>query len=396
VSRLLVLLPDVPYPLDAGAKIRNHGLLRLLSADHEVDAIAFGAPARAAALAKLVRRFEIVPVTAHRSAAGRALDVARTGLPDMALRRFSAAFVGTLKCFLKEGAYDGVQAEGIEMAGYLAYVPEAKRIYDAHNAEFLLQRRFSKSAVSLAARLYSRVQWQRLERFERAIVRSCRLTLAVSQHDANQLRALAGSAATVHVVRNGIDAAAFSAGLPRADQPPNLLFLGKLDFRPNADALKWLVYEVLPPLVQAMPQVRLFAVGAAPPAWLVAAGQHDDRIAVTGYVADERPYLERCAALILPVRNGGGSRLKALIAMGSGLPIISTRVGIEGLEAEPDVHYLAAESPSDWVSGLQRLLGDAALRQRMARAGRLLVEQRYDWSAIQAEVRAAYQCFTCA
>jgi hypothetical protein len=100
VSRLLVLLPDVPYPLDAGAKIRNHGLLRLLSADHEVDAIAFGAPARAAALAKLVRRFEIVPVTAHRSAAGRALDVALTGLPDMALRRFSAAFVGTLKCFL--------------------------------------------------------------------------------------------------------------------------------------------------------------------------------------------------------------------------------------------------------------------------------------------------------
>ena len=101
--------------------------------------------------------------------------------------------------------------------------------------------------------------------------------------------------------------------------------------------------------------------------------------------------LDRCAALILPLRTGGGSRLKALIALASGVPIVSTRVGMEGLEAEPDVHYLAAESPLDWVSALQRLLEDIALRQRLARAGRQLVEQQYDWSAIQAEVHAAYE-----
>jgi glycosyltransferase involved in cell wall biosynthesis len=168
------------------------------------------------------------------------------------------------------------------------------------------------------------------------------------------------------------------------------LFLGKLDFRPNAEALAWFVRDVLRPLWATDPKSRLFAVGASPPPWLVAAGQHDDRVAVTGYVDDERPYLDRSAALILPVRTGGGSRLKALIAMASGLPIISTRVGMEGLEAEPDVHYLAAESPADWLAGLHRLMGDAALRQRLARDGRLLVEQRYDWSAIRSEVHQAY------
>ena len=112
---------------------------------------------------------------------------------------------------------------------------------------------------------------------------------------------------------------------------------------------------------------------------------------MTGYVEDERPYLERCAALILPVRTGGGSRLKALIALASGVPIVSTRVGMEGLEAEPGVHYLAADAPTEWVHALQGLLGDAALRQRLAHAGRELVEQQYDWSAIRGEMRVAYQ-----
>jgi glycosyltransferase involved in cell wall biosynthesis len=391
VSRLLVLLPDVPSPLDAGAKIRNRGLLRLLAADHEVDAIAFGDPDCGPELAKLVRRCAVVPVPAARSAITRAVGMARTGLPDVAHRRVSRAFRDKLRCFVRDGHYDAVQAEGIEMAGYLWDVPTRQRVYDAHNAEFLLQRRFATSAASVWARLYSRVQWRRLERFEGAVVSSSRLTLAVSHHDANQLRALAGKEANVQVVRNGIDTTAYRFGAPRSDQPPNVLFLGKLDFRPNAEALEWFVDEVLPSVVGAVPQARLFAVGASPPAWLVRVGQHDDRVAVTGYVADERPYLDRCAALILPLRTGGGSRLKALIALASGVPIVSTRVGMEGLEVEPGVHYLAAESPSDWVRELRRLLGDAALRQRLAHAGRQLVEQQYDWSAIRAEVRAAYE-----
>src|SRR5207245_2469058 len=96
-------------------------------------------------------------------------------------------------------------------------------------------------------------------------------------------------------------------------------------------------------------------------------GQHDDRVAVTGYAVDERAYIERCAAMLLPFRTGGGSRLKALIAMASGLPIVSTRMGMEGLEVEPETHYLLAESGAEWMTTLRRLLGDAELRLRLAR-----------------------------
>jgi glycosyltransferase involved in cell wall biosynthesis len=208
----------------------------------------------------------------------------------------------------------------------------------------------------------------------------------VSQHDANQLLALAAGEANVRVVPNAIDASNYTFVSPWHEQQPNLLFLGKLDFRPNDEALGWFVHEVLGRLECA----RLFAVGAAPPKWLVAAGQHNDRIAVTGYVDDERPYLGRCAALVLPLRTAAGTRLKALIAMASGLPIVSTSVGMEGLDAEPGTHFLLAESPSEWVATLKRLLSDVELRQRLARNGRALIEQRYDWSALRADVVSAY------
>lgn len=386
MSRLLCLLPSVPAPLDAGARMRNNGLLKLLGAEHEVDAIAFGGPESADALASLARRASVVPLPAPRSLGRRAIDMATTGLPDMALRLWSPAFEAALRCALDTAAYDAVQAEGIEMAGYLDAVPPGRRIYDAHNAEFLLQRRAAESATSRAARLYSRLQWRRLERFERQIVSHAGMTLAVSNHDANQLLALAGPRANVQVVPNAIDVRSYPFVAPTEHVPPNLLFVGKLDFRPNAQAMRWFVDNVL----SAARDVRLFVVGAAPPRWLVETGQHDERVAVTGYVADERPYLRRSAALVLPVQAGGGSRLKALVAMASGLPIVSTRCGMEGLDAEPETHYLVAESAADWLASLRRVLSDAALRARLTLNGRRLVEERYDWSALGAEVRRAY------
>ncbi len=386
MSRLLLLLPSVPVPLDAGARIRNNGLLRLLGAEHEMDAIAFGPSESRPDLVGLTRRAMVVPLPRARSATRRAIDMATSRLPDMALRLWSPAFAQAVRCFLKDGGYDAVQAEGLEMAGYLNAAPPGLRIYDAHNAEFLLQRRVATTAPSVAAGIYSRVQWRRLERYERHVVRESRMTLAVSHHDANQLLALAGTEANVHVVPNGIDAASYPFFPPPEGAAPNLLFLGKLDFRPNADAVRWFIDEPL----RTLKDVRLFAVGGAPPRWLVDAGQHDDRIVVTGYVPDERPYLQRCTALALPMRAGGGSRLKALVAMASGLPIVSTRRGMEGLNAVAGAHYLLAESAADWVTNINQLLSDAALRQRLAHNARALVEHRYDWSAIRADVRAAY------
>ena len=260
-------------------------------------------------------------------------------------------------------------------------------MYDAHNAEFLLQRRLADSA-SPPGRVYSRIQWRRLERFEGEVVRGSRLTLAVSEHDANQLIALAGASANVHVIPNAIDVSAYPFR-PVSDPKmmlANVLFVGKLDF--GRTPRRWGCFVRRGSATRArgsfVRRRRLAARVAG------AAGQHDDRVAVTGYVPDERPYFARCAALVLPVQTGGGSRLKALVAMASGVPILSTRLEMEGLEAEPDVHYLQADGADAWVSALRRVLSDGALRQQLACNARALVEQRYTWAAMRSRVREAY------
>ncbi len=360
-----MLLPSRPWPADAGAKIRNAGLVHLLREQHELDVLAFDDPSA-------------------RSTIRRGVEVLTSDLPDMAQRLWSREFADLVRNRLRESRYDAVQAEGIEMARYLTLVPPEQRVYDAHNAEFLLQQRLAWIGSPLS-RVYSRLQSQRLQRFEGAVVRNSRMTLAVSQHDANQLLALSRGPANVQVVPNAIDVTAYVFRTPASQVQPNLLFVGKLDFRPNADALSWFLQEVLPGI-----DATLFAVGASPPGWLVQHGQHNQRVAVTGYVADERPYLARCAALVLPVQTGGGSRLKALVAMASGLPIVSTRLGMEGLEAEPGTHFLQANTATEWIEALQRVFGDSDLRRQLAYSARELVAQRYDWSVVRGQVRAAY------
>ena len=390
MSRVLFMLPDVPDPPDSGAKLRNLMLLRLAAQEHVVDAIAFGQPDKAAALAALAHRGRVVAPPQRRSVLQRGLEVARTKLPDMAQRLWSAEFAEAARCLAEDA--DVVQAEGIEMARYLGLVPADKRIYDAHNPEFLLQRRLSEAAPSTTAGLYSRLQWQRLQRFEREVVRSSRLTLAVSEHDANQLRALA-DARCIAVVPNAIDAHGYSFKVPDADAQPNLLFVGKLDYRPNADAVRWLIEQVLPDLFAAVPTARLFVVGANPPRWLVGVGQHDARIAVTGYVPDERPYVRRCCALLLPVHAAAGTRLKALVAMASGIPIVSTALGMEGLHVEAGVDYVRAESAREWALALRAVIGQEVLRRTVAQRAREVVEERYSWTAARPALHAAYAIF---
>lgn len=384
--RALVLMPSFPVPAHSGAQMRNAALVRALGQDHEIDVLAFGS-ANDTQGPELpgARRVTLVAPPAARNRAARAANLVSRHWPDMALRLWSDAFADRVD----HRPYDVVQAEGIEMGRYLATVPPVKRVYDAHNAEFLLQQRFAESGTQAVGRLYSRLQWHRLEAFERALVRTSRLTLAVSTHDANQLRALAGGLANVRVVPNVIDVASypFEPRAPRETSPAGaeMLFVGKLDFRPNAEGVRWFIEQVLPRIGG-----RLFAVGAAPPEWLVRAGQHTERIAVTGYVADERPYLKRCTVLVLPLWAGGGSRLKALVALASGIPIVSTGLGMEGLEVEPGMHYLRAETADEWVACLRKLIDDPCLPTRLAEAGRRLVEERYDWQVAHARVREVY------
>lgn len=394
--KILFLTPRFPYPLDVGTSLRNFRLLQSAAQEHDVHLLSFlDRPLRTdhfEAVQGVARRVELRPSPPHRLA--RRLDgMLRTGWPDMALRRWSPVFAAALRDLLREERYDVVEAEGIEMARYLPLAQGARTIFSDHNVEHLLQRRAYEVARARPSRwplaAYSYVQAARLARFERAACRLADRVVTVSEDDAGALRALEPTGRYA-VVPNAIDAALYP---PRESWParPGVLFAGTLDYRPNADAVRWLLDEIAPLVHIRQPEARVFVVGRDPAPDVVARGQHDPRIAVTGAVESLRPYRARSTVYALPMRGGGGVRFKALEAMAAGLPIVSTRMGMEGIDAEPGTHYLAADTPPDFADALVRLLADEGLRERISENARQLVRERYDWRAVAPALLAVYR-----
>lgn len=395
MTRLLLLTPQLPYPPHQGTAIRNWQLVQYLAARHEVDLLTFAAdPAlaldQAAPLQAVCRRVAIAPVP-PRAIRHRLADLLR-GHADMARRLYSPAFARTLASWRANG-YGVVQAEGIEMAPYLLGLregllrttPVPRLIYDAHNAEALLQRRNcfadARHPRRWVAALYSFIQWRRLARLERRLLRSVDRVIAVSEPDAAVLRALAPEVDPL-VVPNGVDTDAYSPDAatisPLAPAAPWLVFTGKLDYRPNIEACHWLVERVMPRVWAIRPQTRVALVGRDPaPAVARLAGP---RVHVTGWVPDTRPYLDAATLCVVPLRVGGGTRLKILEALALGCAIVSTPQGAEGLSLGDAA--VVADGVDDFARAVVALLDDPARRVALGQAARALAVARYDWRAL--------------
>jgi polysaccharide biosynthesis protein PslH len=411
--KVLFLTPRVPYPLDAGTSLRNFRLLQSAAGQHEVHLLSFlDRPLRTEHLEVLqgvCRRVELRPAPPH-PAHRRLARTVSAPLPDMAYRRWSPGFGEVLRTMAAEERYDVVQAEGIEMARYLALCRDEgggtrgegrgarereglRRVFSEHNVEYLLQRRaYLVDRLQLARwpkALYSLLQARKLARFEAAACRFADATIAVSREDAEALHDLEPGG-RYRVVPNAIDPDAYPrrAGWPAR---PALLFAGALEYRPNADAVRWLLDAIMPMVWESVPEARVFVVGGGPAPDLVARGQHDARIAVTGWVEQMDPYWARSSVYVLPVRGGGGTRFKALEAMAAGLPIASTSMGMEGIAAEDGCHYLAGDSAGKLAAAITRLLEDQSLRERLSEAADRMVREQYDWRIVAPRLLDVYR-----
>ncbi|MAG34791.1 MAG: glycosyl transferase family 1, partial [Dehalococcoidia bacterium] len=324
-----------------------------------------------------------------------------TPLPDMARRLWSPALVELAAEVIATARVRLVQAEGLEVAGMaLAAAARARPrlqgqqvpvLFDDHNAEWVLQR--SAGLVDLrqpmrwGRMLYSLVQWQRLRRYEAALIRAAALTSAVSPDDAHVLSRLAGR--PVRVVPNGIKVAAWRSVDRQQVEPGTLLFTGKLDYRPNVDALCWFCAEVLALVRAQHPAVRLLIVGRDPaPAVRALAGPD---VTVVGEVPEVQSYFSRAAVYVIPMRMGSGARIKLLEAWAAGVPVVATEAGAAGLAGLDGEHLLLGDDPETLAAQIGRLLENPALGHRLAAAGRTLVGARYDWSVIWPQMAECYR-----
>lgn len=416
--KILILAPYPPYPPHGGGTMRIYQIVRGLAERHDVTCLSFAADQAAEqALAPLQRICRVVTVRGplHRSPAQRAWTMLASPLPDMALRNAAPAYAEALRALLASEPFDIVQAESIEMAGYLLGVQRSapnvqhpkfevkhtQLVLDQFNAEYLLQRRAfltdARTPRRWHAAAYSLVQWHKLGRYEAQVMRACDAVLAVAEEDQRTLRKLAPNT-HIGVVPNGVDTTHFSRAAlaheragPLVFQDATLVFSGTLDFRPNIDALSWFVYEVLPLIRSRRPDVRLLAVGKRPSAALqrmAAAGL----LTLTGEVADARPFIAGGSVYIVPMRIGGGVRLKLLEALSLEAPVVSTSMGAEGVAGlRTQVQCLLADDPASFAGAVLRLLDDPAFGRQLGAAGRALVRAHYDWSTIVPRLDSLYQ-----
>lgn len=386
---VLVLDEEIPFPPDTGKRIRTLSLLGRLAREFEVDLLTHANGATTEARQAMADRGVRVHVAPSRipgkEGVGFYLRLAAnlaSPLPYSAASHDRPAYRQRLRELARERAFDLIHCEWTPYARFREGL-DLPWVVSAHNVESQVWRRLAETEPSAARRAYAREQARKMGALERRIFSRAPFATAVSEEDAVALRRL--GCPRVAVVANGVDLEAYAPAPEREAHPRSLLFAGSLDWRPNQDAARWFV-ERVHPLLRREGDYRLEVIGRRPPAGFGAG--FPSEVTVVGDVPDVRPHLAKASVVVVPLRVGGGSRLKILEAFAAGRPVVSTRMGAEGLTAVEGRHLILADEPEAFALGILSLWSAPDRGRDMARNARDLVEARYGWDGI-ARVQAA-------
>ncbi|MCW0217800.1 MAG: glycosyltransferase family 4 protein, partial [Prosthecobacter sp.] len=247
-----------------------------------------------------------------------------------------------------------------------------------HNIESQIWKRLAEAEASLIKRRYLHLQYRRMFVWEDKLSRLFDGVITVSPDDSRLARELYGLSNVLGDVPTGVDVQLFQPGSPAAP-PFTVGFLGSMDWMPNIDACQFFLDDIFPQVQAQRPDCRLKIIGRNPPAHL--RERANDHIIVTGTVDDVAPHVQSCHAIIVPLRAGGGTRIKIYEAMAMGVPVISTRIGAEGLPVVHEEDILLADEASDFANAIVRLANEPTLAASLAKQARLNVENHYSWTA---------------
>ncbi len=393
--RVLLLTQVVPYPPDSGPKVKTYNVLRYLSQRHEVHLVCFVRSAAEAAQARALQAWcsGITTVPLRRSPARDALYLGRSllsGRPFLIERDDAHAMRSTVGRLGAHGAFDAVHADQLSMAQFAVDLPVPLRVLDEHNAVWTIVRRAAGSERWGLRRALAELEWRKLRAYEGAVCRRFDCVTVVSTEDQEALEQAAGRPFQARVIPIAVDVEAL-AFTPRGPEARHVMSVATMFYPPNAAGVHWFASEVFPAVRRALPETEFHIIGARPPKSIRRLAAPGRGIRVDGYVADLEPLLRQCAVLVVPVRAGSGMRVKILEAFARGIPVVSTPIGVEGIEARPGEHLLVADDPEAFAAAVVRLVRDPTAAARLARAGRALVEARYDWRTALGALDEIYQ-----
>ena len=399
--RILWLKSDLLLPLDKGGRLRTWHLMRHLAKNHEITYLAFCEPQQPAADAEGMREVcaEVVAIPRKESAKGSWRFYAEVAnhmvspLPYAVGKYRSRAFARKLRELLRTRTFDLIVCDFLFPAVNLPKNLPCPAVIFTHNVESEIWRRHANTQAGALGRLLYGIQYRRMLRYEgRTLARFDRV-LAVSEADRETMRRLYPDAISgpVHVVPTGVDTEYYTpatGGNTASPRNRSMVFTGSMDWLPNEDAMLYFCREILPCIRREEPDATLSIVGRSPSA-AVAALAKQDGVIVTGRVDDVRPYVRNAAVYLVPLRIGGGTRLKIFEAMAMGKAIVSTTVGAEGLPVKHGEHVWLADNPQAFARAVVSLMRDDDRRRQLEAAARKLVLERYDWSAVAGRLEDA-------
>jgi polysaccharide biosynthesis protein PslH len=398
--KILFLDQLVPYPLDSGVKFRSYFMLRRLADEHDVTLACFSRTDNTQGeidhLQSFCREVHAVPMV--RSRPRDAWFLTRSlllGRPFIIERDTVPAMQTLVDRLLREAEaagrpFDAIHCDQLWMAQYALRGHGVKKILDQHNAVHLIPRRMAEHARNPLKRAVLDREARVMARHEALVCRQFDRVIAVTEEDRRALQALPGDGPLpITVIPICVDADS-TPYLQRQPGSRTAIHLGTMYWPPNVDGVLWYAREVHPLVRRQIADARFTVAGKNPPPEVVALGEDPD-INVTGYVADPGPLLAESAAFLVPVRAGGGMRVKIPDGWLWGVPIVSTTIGAEGIECHPGEDILIADSPEAFADAVVRLMREPALGERLAAAGRRWAEKRYDWRAAYAALSELYR-----
>lgn len=398
--KLLFLCQTLPYPPDGGVAIRSYHIMRLLAERYEVTALCFfranerPTPAHVAESVKAISAFakiEAFPIPQEHSRLRLLWDHLRSVLtrrPYTVYAYESAGYRARVRDVLERVKPDLVHMDSLDLSGYLGLVPAAGTVCVHHNVESSLLRRRADAEKSWWRRAYLHLQADLLDTEERLWCPRMGLNVAVSPDDRAIFEQNAPGGRWA-VVPNGVDVDYYHPARHGSEGRDGLVCVGATTWFPNRDALFFFCHEIQP---------HLKAARKAPARWVGRSSPEDQEtcrrdfgVELTGYVDDTRPYLERAACFIVPLRVGGGTRLKILNAWAMGKAIVSTSIGCEGLDAVDGENILIRDTAQGFAEAIDRVLADEAFRRRLGAQGRATAERIYSWDIIGRDMEGLYR-----
>ncbi|MEZ5853688.1 MAG: glycosyltransferase family 4 protein [Hyphomicrobiaceae bacterium] len=394
--RVTIVDSDVSWPPTSGKRLRTLKLMLPLAREHQITYIGRGGRQGGANEAKaFFADHGITPIIVNEPMVvnagpkfyGRLAANLADPFPYSVRTHITPGMLEAVQASLALNPPDLCQIEWVAY-GYTLGAYRGPAVLQAHNVESLIWKRFAEAEANPLKRAFMRNQWRKFVRYEGEAFRRYDRVTVVSEADRDLARTLYGEL-PFDIVENGVDINYYK-DVERRPDGRTILFVGSLDWRPNQDAVAVLLDSLFPAIRRLAPDARLIIVGRNPPAGLAERVAAVEGVELAADVPDVRPYLARSAVLSVPLRIGGGSRLKILEALAANVPVVSTAVGAEGLELEPGRQIDIADSVESQAAALAAILREPERAGAMASAGRRAVENRYDWSSIAATLEKVW------